>query len=110
MNSLQVACRLIPRALGARAIATTPRAMSVSMKQPLDASASRGAVPSTDSYQKFMALQTHMTNDDGKLVWQKGGGRDAAQLYTTFALIILGLGVCGQLFWTMAWPRPKPEE
>ena len=58
---LQVACRLIPRALGARAIATTPRAMSVSMKQPLDASASRGAVPSTDSYQKFMALQTHMT-------------------------------------------------
>merc|ERR1711860_16907 len=81
------------------------RSMS-SLAKPLP-KGGKGAypVPNTQSYQKFMDLQTKFCAADGKLVWQKMG-TDMALYYTAVGGCILATAWSFYYFRKMATP-PK---
>ncbi|XP_076443068.1 cytochrome c oxidase subunit 7A2-like, mitochondrial [Babylonia areolata] len=72
-------------------------------------SGKQGVVPSNRRYKKLMEMQNFFLKDDGKLVWQKLGGRDRLGYYSTIGLVMVGTVLSVGVLFRMSFPRKSEE-
>lgn len=68
-----------------------------------------GVVPANPRYQRIMQIQNAFLKDDGRLVWQKLGGRDRAGYFVTLGLTLVGSVLTFSLLYKMSFPQQNED-